>query len=165
MEKSGDTNMPLKYEKYISLILELFNFLKQNNGEKLKDQSQKMFMNSVYKFLFSLLKTYPEFLSYYYLPLINALGPYSFNQIKNLILSATPSDVEQPDPYLSEFKVNYIAKIKIDTLPEIKNSPQCLFNINYMLNDVYSVCLAYLISRPHWKTTSRLRTTNTLMSL
>jgi hypothetical protein len=97
--------MPIKYEKYISLILELFNFLRQNANEKFRDNSQKSFLNSVYKFLYSLLKTYPEFLSYYYLPLINALGPYNFSQLKNIILSATPNDIDQPDPYISEFKV------------------------------------------------------------
>lgn len=104
--------MPIKYEKYISLILELFNFLKLNACEKFRDQSQKNFLNCVYKFFFSLLKTYPEFLSYYYLPLINALGPYSFNQLKNIILSATPNDIEQPDPYVSEFKVK--SRFKLD---------------------------------------------------
>jgi CCR4-NOT transcription complex subunit 1 len=97
--------MPIKYEKYISLILELFTFLKLNSTEKFRDYSQKSFLNSVIKFFFSLLKTYPEFLSYYYLPLINALGPYSFNQLKNIILSATPNDIDQPDPYVSDFKV------------------------------------------------------------
>ena len=106
MEKSNDATMPIKYEKYISLILELFSFLKNNANEKFKDYSQKLFLNSVNKFFYSLLKTYPEFLSYYYLPLINALGPDSFNQLKNIILSATPNEIDQPDPYLSEFKVN-----------------------------------------------------------
>ena len=130
--------MPIKYEKYISLILELFTFLKLNSTEKFRDYSQKSFLNSVIKFFFSLLKTYPEFLSYYYLPLINALGPYSFNQLKNIILSATPNDIDQPDPYVSDFKVISLFN-KIDTLPEIKNCPQYLFNINYMLNDLYSV--------------------------
>ena len=130
--------MPIKYEKYISLILELFSFLKHNASEKFRDYSQKNFLNNVYRLLFSLLKTYPEFLSYYYLPLINALGPYSFNQLKNMILSAAPNDIELPDPFVSEFKVKSRFN-KIDTLPEIKNCPQYLFNINYMLDDMYSV--------------------------
>jgi hypothetical protein len=72
-----------------------------------------MVMNSATKFLFSLSKTYPEFLVFYYLPLINLLPFEGFAQIKNIILAAAPNDIELKDPFSPDFSVKICVIISL----------------------------------------------------
>ena len=103
--------MTIKYKKYYCLVAELLNHLRHISKETIKDESFKLVMNYATKFIFSLSKSYPEFLAYYYLPLMNLLPYEGFSQIKNIILSAVPSDVEVKDPFAVDFNVNiYIIK-------------------------------------------------------
>ena len=88
------------------LIIDLMSYLKSFNMESVKNLSIKVFVESVYKFMFLLSNSYPEFLSYYYYIIIASLPPGEyFLQVKNIILHSAPSDIEQPDPFFDEFKV------------------------------------------------------------
>jgi CCR4-NOT transcription complex subunit 1 len=97
----------VKNEKYILLIIDLMNYLKSFNNENINSLGVKIFIENVFKFLFLLSNSYPDYLSNYYYIIIASLPPGDyFLQFKNIILSSTPSDIEQPDPFFDEFKVN-----------------------------------------------------------
>lgn len=96
----------MKYEKYLMLVIDLMSYLKSFHMEAVKNLSVKIFIESIYKFMFLLSTSYPEFFSYYYYIIIASLPPGDyFLQIKNIILHCAPSDIEQPDPFYDEFKV------------------------------------------------------------
>jgi hypothetical protein len=120
-------NIP-KYEKYLLLFVDLLSYLKAFNYETLSDYNSKVFLDNVYKFVFLLSTSYPEFLCYYYYIIIASLPPGdSFLQLKNLILHAAPAEIEQPDPFFDEFKV--------DSLPDISKNSVVLFEIGSILSD------------------------------
>ena len=62
-------------------------------------------MDNTTKFMFSISKTFPEFFAYYYLPLINLLPYEGYAQIKNIILSSIPKDIDVKDPFGPDFNV------------------------------------------------------------
>jgi hypothetical protein len=95
----------MKFKKYFILISELLTYLTKISRETIRDESLIIVMNTVTKFMYSLSKTYPEFLALYYLPLINILPYEGYAQIKNIILSAIPNDVEVKDPFGPDFNV------------------------------------------------------------
>ncbi len=96
-----------RYEKYINLITDIMSFLKVYNNEVIKTAGVQQFVKLIYKFMYCIAKSYPEFLSYFYFTLIHSLPSEGFIQMKNLILSATPSDIEYLDPFSEDFKVNF----------------------------------------------------------
>lgn len=72
---------------------------------------------------------YPEFLVECHYQLISSI-PRGYIQLKNIILSATPSNVQVPDPFTQG--------LKVERLPEINQSP----NINYLpVDDLIKVGL------------------------
>jgi hypothetical protein len=125
--KLNKENIP-KYEKYLLLLIDLLSYLKAFNSEIISDFNSKVLVDSVHKFMFLLSNSYPEFLCYYYYIIIASLPPGdSFLQLKNIILHSAPSDIEQPDPFYDEFKV--------DSLPDISKNSVVLFEIGSILND------------------------------
>jgi len=110
------------------LLIDLLSYLKAFNSEMLTDFNSKAFVDSVYKFMFILSNSYPEFLSYYYYIIIASLPPGdSFLQMKNIILHSAPQDIEQPHPFIEE--------LKVDNLPDIKKNSIVLFEIGSILNE------------------------------
>ena len=108
LEIEGKVNkeMCMKYEKYLMLIIDLMSYLKSFNLENVTSLSVKVYIESVYKFMFLISTSYPEFFSYYYYIIIASLPPSDyFLQIKNIILHSAPSEIEQPDPFYDDFKV------------------------------------------------------------
>ena len=117
-------------EIYLYLIMDIFNFLKNNCNCNYNKYANKIFLDNIYKFLYLLSTSYPEFISGYYYICIVTLPENSYLQIKNLILSATPKNVEN-------IKVsNYIDK---DLEKEFNNNnfgnnvAENLFNIESVL--------------------------------
>jgi len=94
-----------RFEKYLNLVTDIMSFLKIYSNENIKSTSVQQFIKLIYKFVFVLTKSYPEFVSYFYFILIHALPSEGFVQLKNIILSATPSDIEPSDPFAEDFKV------------------------------------------------------------
>ena len=77
---------------YLSLILEIFIFLKKCYNK----QVNKTFMDYVYKYLYFLCKIYPEFIiENNYIILLSFPYENIYIQIKNLILSTIPKKLEQ----------------------------------------------------------------------
>jgi len=140
-----------KYEKYLMLIIDLMLYLKSFYIDIIKNLSIKVFIESVYKFIFLLSNSYPEFLScYYYIIIVNLPPGECYLQLKNIILHSAPSEIEQPDPSFDEFKVSFIIFyvnffhkylnfliIKVDSLPEIKKNAVIYFDIVNILNDYH----------------------------
>ena len=101
-------------ELYLYLIMDLLNFLKNNSSNNYNKYANKIFMDNVYKFLYLLTVSYPEFISgYYYILIINFPPDNSYAQLKNLILSATPKSSENYK------KINFVDKNLED---EFKNN-------------------------------------------
>jgi CCR4-NOT transcription complex subunit 1 len=126
-----------KYEKYLSLVIELLNYVKLFNNETIRDFNFKLFIDTVYKFFFLLASSYPEFFAYYYFILINCLPSSDyFIQMKNIILHCAPHDIEQPDPFYDEFKV--------DSLPDIRKNSLILFDISLYLGEYKDLIDEYI---------------------
>ena len=82
-------------ENYLYLIMDLFTFLKSCGNIIYGKYTTKIFMDNIYKFMFLLCSTYPEFISgYYYICIISLPTDNIYMQLKNLILSATPKHCE-----------------------------------------------------------------------
>ena len=97
-----DTNLikenSLKYEKYLSLLIELLNYLNQIKTQIIKHYNFKFILDQIFKYFFLLCHTYPNFISSYYYLLINCLSlsmnqedeeTNLFLQLKNIILSTS----------------------------------------------------------------------------
>lgn len=102
--------------------------------------STRMLYSAVLRVFLVLLHDFPDFLSGYYLPLVNLLPPGCV-QIRNLILSAFPPDMRLPDPFTPN--------LKLDSLPEMKQSPLILFDYTQSLisNNLKHDLDTYLKSR------------------
>ena len=94
----GDINNSQTKEKneknndYLSLISEIFIFLRKCSNK----QVNKPFMDYVFKFIYLLCNTYPEFIiENHYIILISLPYENIYMQIKNLILSTIPKKLEQ----------------------------------------------------------------------
>ena len=114
-----------KITDYIGLISDVFVFLK-NCSHK---QVNKTFMDYLYKFIYLLCKTYPEFITeYYYIILISLPYENIYMQLKNLLLSTIPKEFEQykninfEDKDLeTEINNNTIGDYNMKTLADITN--------------------------------------------
>ena len=117
-----------KLEKYLYLFIDLFTFLKQHAAETISDFNSKAFLDNVYKFMFLLCNTYPEFISAYYYIIIASLPPgTNYLQLKNMILSCKPKDIELPDPFNEDGKDIAV--------PEKRKNAYILFDIASILQD------------------------------
>ena len=85
-----------KNEKYLSLLIELLNYLDSLNQKVISDYNYIVFLEQIHKFFFLLVNSYPEFITKYYYQLITCLSGDSNNfiQLKNIILSANPDSSE-----------------------------------------------------------------------
>ena len=81
-----------KITEYLTLVSEIFIFLKNCHNKTVN----KTFMEYVYKFIYLLCNTYPEFITeYYYIILISLPHDNNYMQLKNIILSTIPKKMEQ----------------------------------------------------------------------
>ncbi len=95
----------LRYEKYLSLLIDLLSYLKSFANEVITNYNFKIFLDQVYKFFFLLCNSYPEYISsYYYLILIPLPSGNNFIQLKNIILSCCPKDINLPEPLNEDMK-------------------------------------------------------------
>ena len=100
-----DTNLieqnAYKYEKYLSLLIDILSYLNQIKALIIKHYYYKYILDEIYKFFYILVNTYPCFVAAYYYLLISCLSlsmkpedeeTNVFIQIKNIILSASIKD-------------------------------------------------------------------------
>ncbi|ORZ05070.1 CCR4-Not complex component, Not1-domain-containing protein [Absidia repens] len=97
----------------IGLIQFLTPFLR---NVELKDTTRLLYRGTL-RVLLVLLHDFPEFLCDYHYSFCDAI-PSSCIQLRNLILSAFPRNMRLPDPFTPN--------LKVDLLPEIKQSPRIL---------------------------------------
>ncbi|KAI8335037.1 CCR4-Not complex component, Not1-domain-containing protein [Chlamydoabsidia padenii] len=97
----------------IGLIQFLVPFLR--NAE-LKDTTRMLYRGTL-RVLLVLLHDFPEFLCDYHYSFCDVI-PSSCIQLRNLILSAFPRNMRLPDPFTPN--------LKVDLLPEIKQSPRIM---------------------------------------
>ena len=114
-------------DNYCHLILNLFMFLRCSRNFNNINIS-RIIMDNVYKFIYLLSYSYPEFIISYSYCLITALGPEdNYRQLKNIILSTTPKvfdklkNIDFIDKNLEEeINDNNIQNIKYGNLFDIE---------------------------------------------
>ena len=100
-----DTNLTeensYKYEKYLSLLIDILSYLNQIKAQIIKHYYYKYILDEIYKFFYILVNTYPCFVAAYYYLLISCLSlsmnpedeeTNIFIQLKNIILSSWVKD-------------------------------------------------------------------------
>lgn len=102
------------WPQYQKLLVELLRFMQPylRSGE-LADPIRFLYRGML-RLLLVLLHDFPEFLAEYYVGLCDYV-PQTCVQLRNLILSACPRNVQQPDPFQQE--------LMIDRLPAIQLAP------------------------------------------
>jgi CCR4-NOT transcription complex subunit 1 len=101
----------------LRLLIDLFKFLSPLIGNaKMRDTSRLLYRGTL-RILLVLLHDYPEFLSSYHFSLCDVIPP-SCIQLRNLVLTAFPRNMQLPDPFTPD--------LKVDLLPETKQHPRIL---------------------------------------
>ena len=108
----------IRYEKYLSLLIDLLSYLKSFSNEIISNYNCKIFLDEVYKFFFLLCNSYPDFISGYYYLLLSPLSGNNFIQLKNIILSCYPRECNLPEPLNEEMK-DYSSKKSANVLFDI----------------------------------------------
>ena len=121
-----------KITDYLSLVSEIFVFLKNCSNKPFN----KIFMDYVYKYIYLLCNTYPEFITeYYYIILISLPHENIYMQLKNLLLSTIPKRLEQYK------NINFEDK---DLETEINNNTLGDYNMKTLL-DIIGILKQYNI--------------------
>lgn len=98
-------------------MIDLFKFSQPFLKQSLFSDGIRLLYKGTLRILLVLLHDFPEFLCSYHFSFMDAI-PIHCIQMRNLILSAFPSDMRLPDPFTPN--------LKVDLLPEIHQSPQTL---------------------------------------
>ena len=124
------------YKLLLSLLKFLSPFLKST---RLRGSSRDLYRGCL-RLLLVLLHDFPEFLSEYYFTLCDAI-PSSCIQLRNIVLSAFPSTVVLPDPYLRNGGY--------DSIPEMGPIPPILsdFAAGLKSGDLRTYLEQYLLGR------------------
>lgn len=105
------------WSAFYKLLLSLFKFLSPFlKATRLRGSSRDLYRGCL-RLLLVLLHDFPEFLSEYYFTLCDAV-PSGCIQLRNIILSAFPSTIVLPDPYLVDGG--------LDSIPEMGPIPPIL---------------------------------------
>ena len=122
----GDLTFYQRRIKFKELVVSAFGFLNMNIevGQSVPPSIQA-FYQGVIRLINIVRVDYPEFLVDFHFILVNCL-PEQCIQMRNLILSAHPSNVQQPDPFSKN--------LKIDLLNEIQQAPRILSNYDSYLH-------------------------------
>jgi CCR4-NOT transcription complex subunit 1 len=109
---------------YHRLLVEFFEFLSPQLCQSKLNNTSRLLYRATLRMLLILLHDFPEFLTSYHHSLINVI-PINCIQLRNLILSAFPTDMRLPDPFTPN--------LKVDLLPEINQSPKILSDYTQVL--------------------------------
>ncbi|KAI0273855.1 Not1-domain-containing protein [Gloeopeniophorella convolvens] len=98
------------WSAFYKLLLSLFKFLSPFlESTRLRASSRDLYRGAL-RLLLVLLHDFPEFLSEYYFTLCDAI-PSGCIQLRNIVLSAFPSNIVLPDPYLRSSGYDAIAEM------------------------------------------------------
>ena len=122
---SEENNIKLKiqkYEKYLSLNIELLKYLKNFSDEVISNYNYKIFLENVYKYFFILCESYPDFVCGYYFLFLTTLPGNNYIQLKNLLLSACPKEIIINNPFnenINNIENQKNAKILFDNISSV----------------------------------------------
>ncbi len=127
MQQNTDNMFYQKWFKMKELIVNLFIFLKNNmsqeDGQNVS-QSVVEFYSATLRVCLVILHDFPEFLCDFHFNFVNALPDHCV-QLRNLILSAFPKNIQPPNPFGRN--------LKVDLLTDVKSQPKILSNYdNYL---------------------------------
>ena len=123
------------------LLMGLFKYLEPYLRTAELHDSTKLLYKGTLRVLLVLLHDFPEFLCEYHVTFCDAIPP-SCIQLRNLILSAFPRNMQLPDPLCPG--------LKVDQLPEMSKAPAMVSNFSSQLANnavLRSELDEYLISR------------------
>merc|ERR1719262_1223015 len=101
------------------LLIQLLHFLEPYLRRAQLDEGTRLLYKGTVRMLLVLLHDFPEFLCDYHFSFCDII-PVPCVQIRNLILSAFPCNMNLPDPFMPN--------LKVDLLPEIKTVPRISTN-------------------------------------
>ena len=131
---SGQNGWP-HFQKLLTALLQFLEpFLR--NAEL--TESIRLMYKGTLRMLLVLLHDFPEFLCKYHFQLCDVI-PSSCIQMRNLMLSAFPSNMRLPDPFTPN--------LKVDLLPEISESPRIVVDFNASLKGLQVPLNTYLNMR------------------
>lgn len=99
------------------LLVDLFKFMSPYLKQTEMSDTTRLLYKATLRILLVLLHDFPEFLCDYHFSFVDVI-PHSCIQLRNLILSAFPSNMRLPDPLTPN--------LKVDLLPEINQPPHVL---------------------------------------
>lgn len=120
------------------LLVDLLLFLEPSLRKVNLSSAVKKLYEGTLRVLLLLLHDFPSFLAGYHLSLCNVI-PENCVQLRNVVLSAVPKGMTLPDPFTPN--------LKIDSLPEISQSPPVLSNILGPLESLRADLDAFLKDR------------------
>eukprot|EP01125_Pyxidicula_operculata_P009591 TRINITY_DN3153_c2_g2_i1.p1 TRINITY_DN3153_c2_g2~~TRINITY_DN3153_c2_g2_i1.p1 ORF type:complete len:927 (+),score=235.20 TRINITY_DN3153_c2_g2_i1:216-2996(+) len=106
---------PSGWEPMQELLVDLLQFLEPSLRTAQMSDPVRLLYQGTLRVLLVLLHDFPEFLCDYHFSFCNVI-PSTCVQMRNLILSAFPRTMKLPDPFTPN--------LKVDLLPEIKESPR-----------------------------------------
>jgi CCR4-NOT transcription complex subunit 1 len=109
----------LPWHKMRVLMVDLCRFLRLHFRTTPLTEGLREYYKGVLRLFTVLLKDFPEFLSDYYTDYCDLL-PGNCVQLRNIVLSAYPRHISQPDPFTRN--------LKVDLLPDISHPPNLLTN-------------------------------------
>ena len=121
----ADSDYYEKRSKIKELIVNVFTFLKSNMIPGLPvPPAIQAFYHATLRVISVIRQDFPDFLSDFHFHFVNCLPEHCI-QLRNIILSACPSNISEPDPFHED--------LKIDLLNEIQLNPRILSNYdNYL---------------------------------
>jgi len=108
------------------LLMSLLHFLAPFLQNATLNEGIRLLYQGTLRILLVLLHDFPEFLCEFHFDFCNVIPPTCI-QLRNLILAAFPVSMRLPDPFLPN--------LKVDLLPEIRQSPRCFSDIGRPLRE------------------------------
>ncbi|KAH3766506.1 CCR4-NOT transcription complex subunit 1 [Pelomyxa schiedti] len=109
------------------LLVELLKFMEPHLRSAEMNEAIRMLYKGTLRVLLVLLHDFPEFLCDFHFSFCDVI-PSTCIQMRNLILSAYPTNMRLPDPFTPN--------LKVDLLPEIQSSPQVRSNYVQSLSSI-----------------------------
>lgn len=98
--------------KIKELMVNAFTFLKNNMvPNKPTPPSMQAFYHACLRIVAVIRRDFPDFLCDFHFNFVNCL-PEQCIQLRNLILAAFPSNIQQPDPFSKNLKIDLLTEIE-----------------------------------------------------
>lgn len=106
-----DNTFYQKRFKIKELVVNLFSFLKIMIPGQVVPPAIQAFYHATLRVVSVIKQDYPDFLSDFHFNFVNSLPDHCI-QLRNIILSAFPPNITQPDPFRKDLKIDLLVEIK-----------------------------------------------------